>query len=142
MGVQKAFDVHVCTRGVLMQFLHKVYWLYDSTMLNLGEKCACIYIHKVRTIATIVTHKEVFTVDADIFKASQPWERASGSRAYERHEMQGVTFKYTRHECSVFVNLRPHQLHIRSRHQFSSLEKTGSHCRIRTHVHPFTRQNA
>ena len=49
------------------------------------------------------------------FKASQPRGRASGSRAYERHEMQGVILKCTRHECSVFVNLRPHQ--------FSSPEK-------------------
>ena len=36
-----------------------------------------------------------------IFKASQPREWASGSRAYERHEMQGVIIKCTRHECSV-----------------------------------------
>ena len=74
-----------------------------------------------------------------IFKASQPRGRASGSRAYGRQEMQGVIF---RHECSVFVNLRPHLLRIRSRHQFSSPEKNGSHCGIQTHVHPFTRQNA
>ena len=33
-----------------------------------------------------------------IFKASQPRGRASGSRAYGRHEMQGVIIKYTRHE--------------------------------------------
>ena len=41
------------------------------------------------------------------FKASQPRGRASGSRAYERHEMQGVilTCKCTRHECSVFDNV-------------------------------------
>ena len=31
--------------------------------------------------------------------------------------MQGVILKCTRHECSVFVNLRPHLLRIRSRHQ-------------------------
>ena len=37
------------------------------------------------------------------FKASQPRGRASGSRAYERHEMQRVILKCTRHECSVFV---------------------------------------
>ena len=55
--------------------------------------------------------------------ASQPRGRASGSRAYGRHEMQGVIFKCTRHECSVFVNLRPHLLRICSRHQFSSPEK-------------------
>ena len=36
-----------------------------------------------------------------IFKASQSRGRASGSRAYERHEMQGVIIKSTRHECSV-----------------------------------------
>ena len=36
-----------------------------------------------------------------IFKASQPRGRASGSRAYGRHEMQGVIIKCTRHECSV-----------------------------------------
>ena len=30
-----------------------------------------------------------------IFKASQPRGRASGSRAYGRHEMQGVTCTYT-----------------------------------------------
>ena len=53
------------------------------------------------------------------YKASQPRGRASGSRAYERHEMQGVIFKCTRHECSVFVNLWPHLLRIHSRHQFS-----------------------
>ena len=41
------------------------------------------------------------------FKASQPRGWVSGSRAYERHEMQGVILKCTRHECSVFVNLRP-----------------------------------
>ena len=35
-----------------------------------------------------------------IFKASQPRGRASGSRAYGRHEMQGVII-ITRHECSV-----------------------------------------
>ena len=58
-----------------------------------------------------------------IFKASQPRGRALGSRAYGRHEMQGVIIKCTRHECSVFVNLRPHLLRIRSRHQFSSPEK-------------------
>ena len=58
-----------------------------------------------------------------IFKASQPRGRASGSRAYKRHEMQGVILKCTRHECSVFVNLKPHLLRIRSRHQFSSPEK-------------------
>ena len=58
-----------------------------------------------------------------MYKASQPRDRASGSHAYGRHEMQGVIFKCTRHECSVFVNLRPFLLHIRSRHQFSSLEK-------------------
>ncbi len=46
-----------------------------------------------------------------MFKASQPRGRASGSRAYERHEMQGVIIKFTRHECSV-VNLRPHLLRI------------------------------
>ena len=57
-----------------------------------------------------------------ILKASQPRGRASGSRAYERHEMQGVIIKCTRHECSV-VNLRSHLLRIRSRHQFSSPEK-------------------
>ena len=27
--------------------------------------------------------------------------RGSGSRAYERHEMQGVIIKCSRHECSV-----------------------------------------
>ena len=43
---------------------------------------------------------------------------------------------------ALFVNLRPLLLRIRSRHQFSSPEKTGSHCGIRTHVHPFTRRNA
>ena len=37
--------------------------------------------------------------------------------------MQGVILKSTRHECSVFVNLRPYLLRIRSRHQFSSPEK-------------------
>ena len=58
-----------------------------------------------------------------IFKASQPRGRASGSHAYERHEMQGVIIKCTRDECSVFVNLRPHLLRIRSRHQFSLPEK-------------------
>ena len=42
-----------------------------------------------------------------VYKASQPRGRASGSRAYGRHEMQGVIFKSTRHECSVFVNLWP-----------------------------------
>ena len=78
----------------------------------------------------------------DIYKASQPRGRASGSRAYGRQEMQGVIFKSTRHECSVFVNLRPLLLRIRSRHQFSLPEKTGFHCGIRTHVHPFTRRNA
>ena len=57
-----------------------------------------------------------------VFKDSQPRGRASGSRAYERHEMQGVIIKYTRHECSV-VNLRPHLFRIRCRHQFSSPEK-------------------
>ena len=36
-----------------------------------------------------------------IFKASQSRGRASGSRAYERHEIQGVIIKCTRHECSV-----------------------------------------
>ena len=36
-----------------------------------------------------------------IFKASQPRGWASGSHAYGRHEMQGVIFKCTRHECSV-----------------------------------------
>ena len=60
---------------------------------------------------------------ANIFKASQPRGQASGSRAYERHEMQGVILKCTRHECFVFVNLRPHLLCIRSRHQFSLPEK-------------------
>ena len=60
---------------------------------------------------------------AHIFKASQPRGRASGSRAYGRHEMQGVILKYTRHKCSVFVKLRPHLLRIRGRHQFSSPEK-------------------
>ena len=35
------------------------------------------------------------------FKASQPRGRASGSHAYERHEMQDVILKRTRHECSV-----------------------------------------
>ena len=59
----------------------------------------------------------------NIYKASQPRGRASGSRAYGRQEMQGVIFKCTRHECSVFVNLRPLLLRIRSRHQFSSPEK-------------------
>ena len=62
-------------------------------------------------------------IDAYIYKASQPRGRASGSRAYGRQEMQGVIFKSTRHECSVFVNLRPLLLRIRSRHQFSSPEK-------------------
>ena len=57
-----------------------------------------------------------------LFKASQPRGRASGSCAYERHEIQGVILKCTRHECSV-VNLRTHLLHIHSRHQFSSPEK-------------------
>ena len=37
-----------------------------------------------------------------IFKASQPRGRASGSRVYERHEMQGVIIKCIRHECSVY----------------------------------------
>ena len=37
--------------------------------------------------------------------------------------MQGVILKSTRHECSVFVNLRPYLFRIRSRHQFSSPEK-------------------
>ena len=60
---------------------------------------------------------------SDIYKASQPRGRASGSRAYGSHEMQGVMFKCTRHECSVFVNLRPLLLCIRSRHEFSSPEK-------------------
>ena len=46
-----------------------------------------------------------------------------GSRAYGRHEIQGVILKCTRQECSVFVNLRPHLLRIRSRHQFSSPKK-------------------
>ena len=59
----------------------------------------------------------------NFFKASQPRGWASGSRAYERHEMQGVILKCTRHECSVFVNLSPHLLRICSRHQFSSPEK-------------------
>ena len=36
-----------------------------------------------------------------IFKASQPRGWASGSRAYEKHEMQGVIIKCTRHECSA-----------------------------------------
>ena len=36
-----------------------------------------------------------------IFKASQPRGRASGSRAYGRHEMQGVIIKCTRHECMM-----------------------------------------
>ena len=58
-----------------------------------------------------------------IFKASQPRGRASGSHACEGHEMQGVIFKCTRHECSVFVKLKPLLLRIRGRHQFSSLEK-------------------
>ena len=31
--------------------------------------------------------------------------------------MEGVIFKSTRHECSVFVNLRPLLLRIRSRHR-------------------------
>ena len=67
---------------------------------------------------------EDWTVNiALIFKASQPRGRASGSHAYGRHEMQGAMLKCTRHECSVFVNLRPHLLCIHSRHQFSSLEK-------------------
>ena len=79
-------------------------------------------------------------IDAHIYKASQPRGRASDSRAYGRQEMQGVIFKCTRHECSVFVNLRPLLLRIHSRHQFSLPEKTGSHCEIRTHVHPFTRR--
>ena len=34
-----------------------------------------------------------------IFKASQPRGRASGSRACERHEMQGVIIKSTELEC-------------------------------------------
>ena len=59
----------------------------------------------------------------NLFKASQPRGRASGSHAYGRHEMQGVILKCTRHEFSVFVNLRPHLLRIRNRHQFSSPEK-------------------
>ena len=62
-------------------------------------------------------------VHTHFFKASQPRGPASGSRAYERHEMQGVILKCSRHERSVFVNLRPHLLHIRSRHQFSLPEK-------------------
>ena len=66
---------------------------------------------------------EWMLVQLIIFKASQPRGQASGSRAYGRHEMQGVIIKCTRHECSVFVNLRPHLLRIRSRHQFSSPEK-------------------
>jgi len=57
---------------------------------------------------------------ANISKASQPRGWASGSHAYGRHEMQGVIFKSTRHECSVFVNLWPLLLHIHSRHQFFS----------------------
>ena len=40
-------------------------------------------------------------VRSNIYKASQPRGRASGSRAYGRHEMQGVIFKSTRRECSV-----------------------------------------
>ena len=65
----------------------------------------------------------MYYVGVHIFKASQPRGRASGSRAYGRHEMQGVMPKCTRYECSVFVNLKPHLLRIRSRHQFSSPEK-------------------
>ena len=44
---------------------------------------------------------KVFMIMHRIFKASQPRGRASGSRAYGRHEMQGVIIKCTRHECSV-----------------------------------------
>ena len=87
------------------------------------------------------THTVQETHSAHIYKASQPRGRASGSRAYGRQGVQGVIFKSTRHECSVFVNL-PLLLHIRSTHQFSSPEKTSSHCGIRTHAHPFTRRNA
>ena len=46
--------------------------------------------------------------------------------------MQGVIFKCTRHECSVFVNLRPLLLCIRSRHQFFLPEKYGIHTYINT----------
>ena len=35
-----------------------------------------------------------FTHLTHIYKASQPRGRASGSRAYGRHEIQGVIFKY------------------------------------------------
>ena len=54
--------------------------------------------------------------------------------------MHGVIFKSTRHECSVFVNLRPLLLRIRSRHQFSSPEKnTLGICIL--FVNPFTSFN-
>ena len=86
-----------------------------------------------------VQEERVIELGSDIYKVSQPRGWASGSCAYGRHEMQGV--KCTRHECSVIVNLRPLLLLIRSRHQFSSLEKNSSHCGIQTHVHLFTRQN-
>ena len=58
-----------------------------------------------------------------IFKASQPRGRASGSRAYGRYEMQGVIIINVLGMNALFVNLRPHLLRIRSRHQFSSPEK-------------------
>ena len=96
-------------------------------------------IMKAPAVSESHSYKELCL--ASIYKASQPRGWASGSRAYGRHEMQGVIFKSTRHECSVVI-LRPLLLRIRSRHQFSLPEKNGSHCGIRTHVHPFTRRNA
>ena len=41
------------------------------------------------SVTRSVHHNKVIMY-ADIFKASQPRGRATGSRAYERHEMQGV----------------------------------------------------
>ena len=89
-------------------------------------------IHNNYEWHTIVSSRDFLFCKVYIYKASQPRGRASGSRAYGRHEMQGVIFKSTRHECSAFVNLRPLLLRIRSRHQFSSPEKTerAAHAQI------------
>ena len=55
--------------------------LSNATLNHVQVSCSCCCIY--------------------IYKASQPRGQASGSRAYGRHEMQGVIFKCTRHECSV-----------------------------------------
>jgi len=81
---------------------HRCYIYSDKLQLQKQ-----IHVHLSTCLPNLFYTSWLCSSDTSFFKASQPRGRASGSRACERHKMQGVITKCTRHECSV-VNLRPH----------------------------------